>query len=263
MPKRSRTDSISSASSASTASGSCSTDAALHPSKYIEMAANGPSIDVMQCILPPHDPLSFPSYEAYDVHYAQDHTNRCLECHKNFPSEHFLNLHIAENHDPLNEALRAKGEKTYRCFLSDCDRVCSAPHKRRMHLIDKHQFPKNYDFLVVNTGMDKRSSMLRGHRRHSSIASYAAQRRSSIHQASDAPHGESSSASQAVGTDGNQPSSHHSPKVSREDPSSPRRQVVKRQDDVDSLADSLSALKFVPPSVRFGRGGRKAGFARS
>lgn len=114
MPKRSRTDSISSVSSStSTAVGSpSSTDAALPPSKYIEMADDGPSVDVMQCLLPPHDPISFSSYETYDVHYAQDHTNRCLECHKNFPSEHFLNLHIAENHDPLNESLRAKGERT-------------------------------------------------------------------------------------------------------------------------------------------------------
>jgi len=26
--------------------------------------------------------------------------------------EHFLTLHIAENHDPLNEAKKARGEKT-------------------------------------------------------------------------------------------------------------------------------------------------------
>ena len=34
-------------------------------------------------------------------------------------------------------------------------------------------------------------------------------------------------------------------------------------DEIDSLADSLSALKFVPPSVRFGRGGRRGGLAKS
>ena len=33
--------------------------------------------------------------------------------------------------------------------------------------------------------------------------------------------------------------------------------------DVDELASTMSALKFVPPSVRFGRGGRRGGFSRS
>jgi hypothetical protein len=68
---------------------------------------------VMQCHLPPHPHgLSFPSYEAYEVHYQQNHVHRCTECHKNFPSDHYLNLHIAENHDPLNDARREKGDKT-------------------------------------------------------------------------------------------------------------------------------------------------------
>lgn len=67
----------------------------------------------MQCHLPPHPHgLSFPSYEAYEVHYQQNHVHRCTECHKNFPSDHYLNLHIAENHDPLNDARREKGDKT-------------------------------------------------------------------------------------------------------------------------------------------------------
>jgi len=34
-----------------------------------------------------------------------------------------------------------------------------------------------------------------------------------------------------------------------------------KEDDVDKLVDSMSALKFVPPSIRFGRGGR-AGLAK-
>ena len=43
----------------------------------------------------------------------------------------------------------------------------------------------------------------------------------------------------------------------------PRAGAVERRDDVDELTASMSALKFVPPSVRFGRGGRRAGFAKS
>lgn len=67
---------------------------------------------VMRCSLSPHPPLSFDSFEAYDVHYQQTHMNRCAECQKNFPDEHFLHLHIAENHDPISAARRHQGEKT-------------------------------------------------------------------------------------------------------------------------------------------------------
>ncbi|KAH7066575.1 hypothetical protein BKA63DRAFT_123359 [Paraphoma chrysanthemicola] len=127
---------------------------------------------VMRCSLPPHQPLSFDSFDAYDVHYQKTHMNRCSECQKNFPDEHFLHLHIAENHDPISAAKRDHGEKTYACLVPDCDRFCSTPQKRRLHCIDKHQFPRNYDFFIVNDGIDRRSSMLRTpHRRRSSAFS--------------------------------------------------------------------------------------------
>ena len=38
---------------------------------------------------------------------------------------------------------------------------------------------------------------------------------------------------------------------------------VNDRNSVDNLTTSLSSLKFVPPSIRFGRGGRRGGFARS
>lgn len=67
----------------------------------------------MHCSLPPHrETLSFASYEEYEVHYNQAHVNRCLECRKNFPTGHFLNLHIEENHDALVSVRRERGEKT-------------------------------------------------------------------------------------------------------------------------------------------------------
>lgn len=67
----------------------------------------------MKCSLPPHPPgLSFPSYEEYEAHYHKAHTNRCLECRKNFPSEHILSLHIEECHDSLAAVRREKGEHT-------------------------------------------------------------------------------------------------------------------------------------------------------
>lgn len=46
--------------------------------------------------------------------------------------------------------------------------------------------------------------------------------------------------------------------------SSSRDPVDTPMDDVmESLTSDLSSLKFVPPSVRFGRGGRRGGFAKN
>ena len=77
-----------------------------------EAAAAAPETE-MRCSLPGHRPnLPFSSFEDYDVHYAKAHVNRCLECRRNFPTEHFLNLHIEENHDALVSVRRERGEKT-------------------------------------------------------------------------------------------------------------------------------------------------------
>jgi hypothetical protein len=116
-----------------------------HANKYtlVENSTPAARITVMRCSLPPHrEALEFQSHEDYEVHYLKEHTNRCASCGKNFPTAHFLGLHIEENHNALRETLQAKGEKTYACFVEDCDRKCSTPQKRRLHLIDKHGFPK-------------------------------------------------------------------------------------------------------------------------
>lgn len=133
MVKRSRQDSVSSSSEAespytgiggsSRAVSPTSADDLPRSSKYTQLDTTNPSADrpvVMRCLLPPHPPASFSSYDEYDVHYQKSHVNRCLECQKNFPSNHYLGLHIAENHDPLNEARRARGEKTV-CSVVDAE----------------------------------------------------------------------------------------------------------------------------------------------
>lgn len=145
----------------------------------------------------------------------------------------------------------------------DCDRICSTPQKRRMHLIDKHLFPKNYDFFIVNSGIDKRSSMLRARQqRPSSAASRALYRDHQANGGSTSSFPETGSKKAlmdpvipSVLTEAEQTTIE--PKnvsVVQENPSDV---------DMDGLSSTLSALKFVPPSVRFGRGGRKGGFSRS
>jgi hypothetical protein len=67
----------------------------------------------MRCFLPPHkEPLIFPSYGEYETHYRDQHTNRCLECRRNFPSAHLLGLHIEETHDSFAMVRKERGERT-------------------------------------------------------------------------------------------------------------------------------------------------------
>ncbi|KAF2024156.1 hypothetical protein EK21DRAFT_104874 [Setomelanomma holmii] len=238
---------------------------------------------VMRCSLPPHQPLSFDSFEAYDVHYQKTHTNRCSECQKNFPDEHFLHLHIAENHDPINAAKRDHGEKTYACLVPDCDRFCSTPQKRRLHCIDKHQFPRNYDFFIVNDGIDRRSSMLRPpHRRRSSAVSSMGESNAGIRRrgesfasvgdgmelvkdeeeedCGDRDEGEGVEARRAPiklrgrggfshprGRGRGIPAASHASKQTS-------TSAAATADPVDDLASGMSALHFIPHSVRMARG---------
>jgi hypothetical protein len=225
----------------------------------------GEDLTKMLCSLPGHRPeLPFQSFDAYELHYNKIHVNRCVECRKNFPTAHFLNLHQAENHDPLVSVLKERGEHTFACFVQDCDRKCSTHQKRRMHMIDKHMFPKDYDFYIVNNGIDQRNSMLRSrrHRRKSSITyklnnEGRARRRGSTftgtgpdedtdvdngtlsHNASDAMQLESISDIKAA---------------------SP---TSKKDAEMESLAGAMSSLKFVPTSVQFGRGKGRAGFSKT
>ncbi|KAL8764195.1 MAG: hypothetical protein Q9184_000164 [Pyrenodesmia sp. 2 TL-2023] len=224
--------------------------------KYLQISSDRPVPNpvAMKCSLPPHPTtLTFPTFSDFEIHYAQTHSNRCSSCQKNFPTVHFLDLHISENHDPLVAARRAREEKTYRCFVEDCEKVCSNPQKRKMHLQAKHFFPKDYDFFIVNDGIDKRSSMLRTrHRRGSSAASRAVYREQKRVPSRDVV--------QDTQTEGAS-SEELSHQLSSENDKFPT--PVSQTHDMDDLTSTMSALKFVPPSVRFGRGvGRATGLAR-
>ncbi len=125
MGKRSREELLSSAEGIGSSrtddtycDGPLQTDSAeeqRHTSKYAQVessASRGIQLEVMWCNLPPHQAVSFSSFAEYEVHYQKHHVSRCSACQRNFPSDHYLGLHIAENHDPLNEARREKGERT-------------------------------------------------------------------------------------------------------------------------------------------------------
>jgi len=236
MGKRPRTDSASSSSDVEMTSPDATStpdDSSLAISDNLEPPVKYPHVNhtetaeieiVMKCHLPPHEPLIFSSYQDYDVHYQQDHVNRCSDCYRNFPSEHYLHLHIAENHDPINHVRKERGERTYACFVEDCTRVCSTAQKRRQHVIDKHGFPKFYDFYIVNYGIDKRTSMLRPKAR-----SRASSKSETLSQQSEGGVVEEAK---------------------------PRKDKA-----VSALTKSMSTLQFRPRNLKFGRG-QRSGFIR-
>lgn len=69
--------------------------------------------NAIQCSLPGHaKDMAFTNYPEYEKHYLQTHTNRCLECRRNFPTSHIMGLHIQEHHDALAEMQREQGAST-------------------------------------------------------------------------------------------------------------------------------------------------------
>ncbi|KAK1250982.1 hypothetical protein MKX07_005537 [Trichoderma sp. CBMAI-0711] len=207
----------------------------------------------MRCSLPPHkEPLGFRYYGDYEAHYHKFHSNRCIECRKNFPTNHLLEIHIEECHDPLAKVAREKGEHTYSCFVEGCERKCMTPQKRRLHLIDKHMYPKNFFFAVTKEGIDGKRSLLieNGHRRRSSAGSQAQakelRRRANMLEKEASDSDKKSQAPLPPSTT-----------QADENKAKPEKSV---DTDMADLTGAMSALQFVPPSIRFGRG--RPGFSK-
>lgn len=117
-------------------------------------------------------------------------------------------------------------------------------------MIDKHAYPKDYDFIVVNTGVDNRASMLISgrHRRRSS-----ATHRKDIEERAKR---RNSTLETITGTDKDQAGGET---TADEDKNTPTPKDV----NMTGLTSAMSSLKFVPTSVRFGRGRGRGGFSRT
>ncbi|KAL6809256.1 hypothetical protein GGI42DRAFT_350718 [Trichoderma sp. SZMC 28013] len=206
---------------------------------------------VMRCSLPPHkEPLGFRLYSDYETHYHSFHTNRCIECRKNFPTDHLLSIHIEECHDPLARVTREKGEHTYSCFVEGCDRKCMTPQKRRLHLIDKHMYPKNFFFAVTKDGIDgKRSLLIETSRRRRSSAGSQSQAKELRRRANTLEN-------EALPSDNKSQSTLPSTTA----PNGKVKSEKPADTEMADLTGAMSALQFVPPSIRFGRG--RAGFSK-
>ena len=112
--------------------------------------------------------------------------------------------------------------------------------KRRMHLIDKHMYPKNFFFAVTKKGIDGRRSLLIEHGHHRRRSSASVQLKDSRPKNSTV----------------------EEPKNSQIPKAEPKEENDQKDTEMAELTGAMSALQFVPNSVRFGRGGGRAGFAK-
>ncbi|KAI3402920.2 VPS15 [Candida oxycetoniae] len=93
------------------------------------------------------------SYLDCESHIMMSHQNRCLSCSKVFPNEHILNLHIDEVHNVFLRIKRESGQATLCCFSELCSQQFSSLEQRRLHLIEKHNYPSDYPFSITSTGI--------------------------------------------------------------------------------------------------------------
>lgn len=98
-----------------------------------------------------HDELRWMNCEAslaqdVDIAVHFSHRYECTVCHTSLPTAHLLDLHICELHDSYFAAQVARRMPVYRCLVESCCRKFRTIEDRRQHLLDTHQYPKNYHF---------------------------------------------------------------------------------------------------------------------
>ncbi|KAK6506846.1 hypothetical protein TWF481_005306 [Arthrobotrys musiformis] len=270
------------------------------PSKYTRSVSPSPSTMTptpqaqITCTLPTCPQRTHSTTESFETHYNKYHTNRCHDCLRNFPTGRILECHIRENHDMFAVVKKEKGEKIYACFVEDCPKICVSFGKRRAHLIDKHYYHKNFNFSIVDTGIDRATSLLttsppRKSRTRVRRISEASNHPSAAHE--NKPEKPSSGEENGMEVDSeivpdNKPTQKNSRKHMRsisepstttvkeakaegeEEKEEQKPMVVeeKKADedtDMNDLTSKMSAIRFVPPSVvRFGRRGGGSGFSK-
>lgn len=146
--------------------------------------------------------------------------------------------------------------RQYACFVEDCDKLCSTPQKRRLHLLDKHHFPKFYDFYIVNDGLGRRNTMLRTTARRSGDSSLRSSEGRELSCATD------DDSNEMVGGFGIYDSA-TGIRGTGEDLNASGEVVGSKamaEAGIDDVTQSIAALKFIPTKVRFGKA--KGGLAR-
>ncbi|KAJ6458140.1 hypothetical protein C8R47DRAFT_914211, partial [Mycena vitilis] len=240
------------------ASSSSSKSVTTEPTSKAQRTTQGASSATghpLLCTLPPtynHRPTPIANSNDLETHYATYHAHVCEEngCDCVFPDARLLEIHQTECHDPLAAVRKDRGEKIFACHLASCSKLFSTPKARRLHLIQGHGYPKEYYFAVTNKGVGgllKRwgegASLIRGQwkpREHPEATPEARHKSPSVLVEEEDDDDED-----------NMPT-----------PAPNHAQLPPRTDEgIDTLTDSLNALALVPPTIRFGRGGKNGGFA--
>lgn len=89
-------------------------DDSSNDNKLFKAQSSFSSAQIITCELPPlcsTTPQHFTSTLQFESHYQKFHIWSCTQCHKVFPSERVLELHITERHDPFAAVRKERGDK--------------------------------------------------------------------------------------------------------------------------------------------------------
>ncbi|KAF7371036.1 hypothetical protein MSAN_00737800 [Mycena sanguinolenta] len=249
----------------SEASSSSSTSAATAaPSSKAPRTTDASSSSSMPllCTLPPtcnHHPTPIANSKDLEAHYATYHAHVCEEeaCKCVFPDARLLEIHQTECHDPLAAVRKDRGEKIFACHLASCNKLFMTPKARRLHLINAHQYPKEYFFAVTNKGVGgllKRwgdgASLMRGEWKPRESSAVSETRQPDPPSVLVEEDDDDNDEDEILNASGPSRISHQQ-----------QQPTTGAGAGVDSLTESLNALALVPPSIRFGRGGKNGGFS--
>ncbi|XP_064540710.1 protein lethal(2)k10201 [Drosophila montana] len=89
-----------------------------------------------------------PTYKSIvNVKTTQSQYYSCIQCRRQLPTAHLLDLHITEQHDLYFAASVERGDKPlYACYIEECTMKFYMPSERKDHCITLHKFPVNYRF---------------------------------------------------------------------------------------------------------------------
>ena len=142
-----------SASSSSNSTSSSADVAQLNPNSLKE-AQSSLSIDIRCNLLTQCAKLEFKTYLDYESHYQITHTYTCIECQRILLSQHYLQLHITEKHDPF-VALTLETKPNFECFLSRCKELFMNSKDRKHHCLKVHGFEAISNFVGSNSNKGK------------------------------------------------------------------------------------------------------------
>ncbi|KAH8297351.1 hypothetical protein KR044_010568 [Drosophila immigrans] len=78
---------------------------------------------------------------------AQSQSYSCIQCRRQLPTAHLLDLHITEQHDLYFAASVERGDTPmFGCYIEECTAKFTGPKERKDHFISVHKFPTNYRF---------------------------------------------------------------------------------------------------------------------